>query len=64
MTYRYYLTQRPPSIGTHPKDNIVNIEAFDYKERVEAIGRSAFGFVEYSQPLTEQQVSDYELIEG
>ena len=61
MAYRYYLTQRPPSIGTHPKENVLNVEAFDFKERVEEIGRNALGCVEYSEPLTAQQVDNYEL---
>lgn len=61
--YRYYLTQRPPSIGTFPK-KAVEIESFDSREFVEEIGRPAWGWVEYKEPLTEKQVYDYELMKA
>ncbi len=57
---RYYLTQRPPSPGAFPGKPI-KLKAYDAKTYVEEIGRSAWGWVEYSEPLTEKQVKDYEL---
>lgn len=61
-TYRYYVTQRPIDIGTIPrtKDSI-NITAFEDRQEVEEIGRSAYGFVEYREPLSDEEVRDYEL---
>lgn len=58
--YRYYLTQRPPSIGTHP-NGASNIVSFDNKQEFEGI--NCYGYVEYENPLTEKQINDYELIE-
>lgn len=59
---RYYLTQRPPAPGTFP-GKPVNMKAFDSREHVEEIGRPAWGWVEYEEPLTEKQATDYELAE-
>lgn len=58
--YRYYLTQRPPSIGTHP-NGTSNVVSFDTKQEFEGI--NCYGYVEYKNPLTEKQINDYELVE-
>ena len=52
--YRYYLTQRPPSLGTHPKGacNIVS-----HGKKIDGV----WGYVEYRHPLTDKQIRDYEL---
>lgn len=61
--YRYYLTQRPPSIGTHPRGT-TEIVAFDEKTKIDEIGGlEAWGYVEYSQPLPQSQIEDYELVD-
>ena len=57
---RYYLTQRPPAPGSFP-GKPVNMKAFDNRKHVEEIGRPAWGWVEYEEPLTEKQAADYEL---
>lgn len=57
---RYYLTQRPPAPGTFP-GKPTKIGAYDTKEHVEEIGREAWGWVEYQEPLEERQIKDYEL---
>jgi len=57
---RYYLTQRPPSPGAFP-GKPVNLKAFDARKHVDEIGRPAWGWVEYEQPLTDKQAADYEL---
>jgi len=61
--YKYYSTQRPVDIGTFPKtqggpNRFVN---FDKREAVEHGRFMAWGYLEYSAPLTNKQVSDYEL---
>lgn len=58
MEYKYYLTKRPPSIGTQPKDTTM-IVAFDEKKEYDGI--PCWGYVEYDRPLTEKELSDYEL---
>lgn len=57
--YRYYLTQRPPSIGTHPA-GAVNTVCYDFRIITEH-GFPAWGYVEYTEPLTDKQVEDFEL---
>jgi len=67
MGYKYYLTQRPPSIGTFPDKadgSTIGLHCFDYKEYVAEINRKAWGYVVYSKPLTQKEIDDYELIGG
>jgi hypothetical protein len=61
--YKYYSTQRPVDIGTFPKTpnaptQIVN---FDKREAVENGLFQAWGYLEYSAPLAQKQIDDYEL---
>ena len=61
MSYRYYLTQRPPMPGAVPESYTVTAtEDFGMKKLVPMIGE-AYGWVEYDHPLTQKQVKDYEL---
>lgn len=60
---RYYLTHRPPAPGAFP-GKPVNLQSFDDRKYVEEIGRPAWGWVEYEEPLTEKQAADYELVEA
>lgn len=61
MAYRYYLTMRPPAPGAiplRPEPSKVR----DYGRRTDTgHGFAAWGFVEYMEPLTDEQVSAYEL---
>lgn len=57
--FRYYSTQRPVAPGTFP-GRPVRIENFDTRENVPGIG-PAWGFLEYTEALSEAQVEDYEL---
>lgn len=62
---RYYSTQRPIIPGSYP--NRVAVEAihnFDTKTFCEEIGWEAWGYIEYSEPLTKEQAEAYELIQG
>lgn len=61
QTYRYYLKNRPPSIGTHPFGAIV-VEGFD--KRLEVFpGLYAWGYVDYEKPLAAKEIEDFELAE-
>lgn len=61
---KYYSTQRPITPGSFPKpqgnvvDNIVN---FNQRTMVDSIGREAWGYVEYRDPLTKGDYLSYEL---
>ena len=65
MIYRYYSTQRPIMPGCFPKPNnnkVVEIFNFDDRTMVESIGRPAWGFVSYAFPLSQSDISSYELV--
>lgn len=62
---RYYSLLRPVGIGTYPKpegNRIGEIHNFDRREHVEAIGREAWGWIEYEKPLTAYDVRAYDLM--
>ncbi len=62
---RYYSTQRPVMPGGFPKKAAVEkIENFDTKTFCEEIGREAWGFIEYREPLTKEEADAYELTLG
>jgi len=60
--YKYYSVHRPIYIGTIPRspkpENIVN---YDNRVFVENGSFPAWGHLIYKEPLTEKQISDYEL---
>lgn len=63
--YKYYSTQRPVDIGTFPKteggpEHIENYDV-DIRRPVEDGRFNAWGHLDYSAPLTEKQIEDYEL---
>jgi hypothetical protein len=61
-TYRYYSLQRPVMLGSYPKTaNVININNYDDRVLIDDIGRLAWGYIEYSEPLTKQACYDYEL---
>jgi len=61
-TYKYYSLERPISIGTYPKKaNIINIVNYDTKQLTDDIGRLTWGYIEYSEPLTNNDCYEYEL---
>lgn len=65
--YRYFLPERPPMLGTVPKHDLVNVCEFDSKMMVMfADGKMVmcYGYAEYTKPLTEQEISQYELMQG
>ncbi len=61
--HRYYLIMRPAMPGAVPTRNLEMICNFDNRMYAEEIGREAWGWVEYTEPLTEQEIKDYELVE-
>lgn len=60
--YRYYAILRPVSLGTVPTVHKMTFRNFMEREYVEEIGRRAWGYVEYDQPLTPEEVSQYDLV--
>ena len=65
MTYRYYLTQRPPSLGAFPNhigNGPIEVHSFDNKEYAADIDRKAWGYVNYKEQLTAKEIDEYELM--
>ena len=62
-TYRYFSTQRPVDLGTYPKAGgaMIGFENFDERMTLEDEGCRAWGWLDYSRPLTEKEQDDYEL---
>lgn len=60
--YRYYSTLRPVSPGSYPRHGkeVLAIQNFD--ERIRIVGVNAWGYIDYADPLTEKETSDYELV--
>lgn len=60
---RYYSVMRPVMPGSYPKKAAVQeIENFNEKTFCEEIGREAWGYIDYSEELTESEAADYELV--
>lgn len=59
---RYYSTQRPVGPGTYPRqDGRETITNFDGPTYCEEIGREAWGYIDYPQPIAPEQAASYEL---
>lgn len=54
---RYYSTLRPIAPGTCP-GNFTEFENFDRRKHVDEIGRKAWGWVEYAEPLENPDMYD------
>ncbi len=63
--FKYYSTQRPVMPGGILKSReAVKIENFDTRKFCEEIGRDAWGYIEYPEALTKEEVDAYELVLG
>lgn len=61
IQYTYYSLHRLVSLGTFPRDGLVDFENFDSRRMVESIGREAWAVLHYDRELTEREMMDYEL---
>ena len=60
MRYRYYCPERPPMPGAIPKAGLVEVgDEMCWPEDM-----FCWGWCEYSRKLTEEEVAEYELIDG
>lgn len=60
---KYYCIMRPPMIGGIPNSKLlVDAKAFTERRYVPEIDRMAWGWIEYEEELTLEEVADYELI--
>lgn len=62
---RYYSKLRPVSLNTYPKNgNYVGHHNFDSRQFCNDIHDYAWGYVEYSQPLSNEEIDMYDLVDG
>lgn len=61
MKYRYFSTQRPVAPGTFPKKPGCEISNYPQKIYIDGTGFSAWGHIDYDEPLTDAEVNQYEL---
>lgn len=59
---KYYSLLRPVSIGTHPKDGMMDF--INYDTRTEVNEHMVWAELYYSRELTEQELVDYEMVRG
>lgn len=60
---RYYSILRPVGIGTFPKtQRVERIRNFVRRTYVPEIGREAWGYIEYENPITDEDARNYDLI--
>lgn len=60
---RYYATQRPLVPGACPSE-AREVHNFDFRTFVPNIGREAWGYLETDEPLSAEEVSQFELVSG
>ena len=60
IVYRYYTPYRIPMPGAVPRDGLDRVWCYDTRQNV-GNGISAYGYAEYTRPLTEQEIYSYEL---
>ena len=54
---------RQVSSGTFPDNGtVLGIVNFDTRKKVSTVQSEAWGYIDYAVPLTEKQISDYELV--
>lgn len=59
--YVYYCKMRPPGPGAVPTRGLLRVEAFNKRRYVECVDCMAWGLAVYREPLTPQEVADFEL---
>lgn len=60
--YKYYSVMRPVSIGTHPKNGMMDF--INYDTRTEVNGRMVWAELYYNRELTQKEMEDFEMEKG
>lgn len=64
MGYRYWFVLRPPMPGAVPKRNLENVTSFGKRTYRYEVNREVWGYADYSEPLTDKEVDEYDLVKG
>lgn len=59
---KYYSLMCPVSIGTHPKNGMMDF--INYDTRMEIDGRMVWAEIYYDRHLTEEELDNYEMIKA
>lgn len=62
--YKYYSLQRPVSIGTYPKQGMIEFKNYDERMYVPEICRKAWGELWYERRLENDEAWSYDLLES
>ena len=62
--YRYWLKLRPAMPGAIPKKGLENIVNYDARTYEPSIGQSVWGYVEYSEQLSKEDMYFFDLVKG
>lgn len=60
--YRYYCKMRPPAPGAVPKRSLY--AALAEHVLIAGYARPMWGFADYTEPLTDEEIDYYELVPG
>ncbi|MCR2050918.1 hypothetical protein NSB25_27230 [Acetatifactor muris] len=60
--HKYYSAMRPVSIGTHPKNGMMDF--INYDIRTEVNRRMVWAEVYYNRELTQKEMEDFEMVRG
>ena len=60
--HKYYSIMRPVSIGTHPKDGMMDF--INYDARTEVNGRMEWAELYHNRELTQKELEDFEMVRG
>lgn len=59
---KYYSTLRPITPGACPNKDGMQVVNFEDRQYIESIGREAWGYVEYTRDIPQEEAAAYELI--
>jgi len=56
-TFTYYFRLRPPSLGTHPRNGLIELNG----DKINYNSREYWGYASYDRELTDSELYDYDL---
>lgn len=59
---RYYSVMRPVGIGTYPEGKVIKFENYSEPTYCASIERTAWGYIDYEEELSEEMAKRYELV--
>lgn len=62
--FKYYMILRPPMPGAMPRNNLTDMKDFGDRTYAPEIGREAWGWITYSEPLSKKDIEHYDLVPG